>query len=116
MIKSFVAALAACSIFTVGVHTGFADNPCGTRWYPFYGYRQPAYLVERPVVMVQPAAVASQPAAVAGQPAGAQSYSTGYWPSETTVAPPAGSYYSQPATSGRWYPFYGYRRPAYLDQ
>ena len=116
MIKSFVTAFAAFFIFMVAAQTGFADNPCGARWYPFYGYRQPAYLVQRPVATVQPAVAAAQPAVVTAQPNGAQVYSTGYWPSETTVAPPAGSNYSQPATSGRFYPFYGYRRPAYLDQ
>ena len=109
MIKSFATALAAFSLFSVAAQTGFADNPCGARWYPFYGYRQPAYLVPRSAVTVQPAVTTAQPN-------GAQAYSTGYWPSETTVAPPAGSYYSQPSTSGQFYPFYGYRRPSYLNQ
>ena len=108
MLKSFVMALAAFSFFAVTVQTGFADDSCGARWYPFYGYRQPAYLAQRPVVTVQPAVVAAQPN-------GSQPYSTGYWPPATTAAPPAASY-SQPSTGGKWYPFYGYRRPAYLDQ
>jgi hypothetical protein len=116
MIKSFVTALAAFSIFSVAAQAGFADSPCGARWYPFYGYRQPAYLAPRAVATVQPAVVTVQPAITTGQANGAQAYSTGYWPSETTVAPPAGSYYSQPATSGKFYPFYGYRRPGYLNQ
>jgi hypothetical protein len=113
MIKSFATAFAAFFIFVAAVQTGFANNPRGARWYPFYGYRQPAYLIQRPVATVQPAVVAAQPAAVT---AGAQTRSAGYWPSETTAVPPAGSYYSQPSASGKWYPFYGYRRPAYLGQ
>jgi len=116
MIKSFATALAAFCIFTVAAQTGFADNPCGARWYPFYGYRQPSYLVQRPVATVQPSAVTAQPVAVTAQLNGAQTRSAGYWPSETTVAPPAASYYSQASQSGKWYPFYGYRRPAYLGQ
>jgi hypothetical protein len=116
MFKSFMTACAAFSIFMVAAQTGFADNPCGARWYPFYGYRQPAYLVERPVATVQPAVVTAPPAAVTAQPNGAQTHSAGYWPSETTVAPPVVSYYSRASTSGKWYPFYGYRRPAYLGQ
>jgi hypothetical protein len=108
MIKLFAIALAAFSIFTVSVQTGFADNTSGARWYPFYGYRQPAYLTQRTAVTVQPAAVAAQPN-------GAQVYTANYPPAETTVAPSAGSY-RQPSTSAEWYPFYGHRRPAYLDQ
>ena len=113
MIKLFLAAFAACSLFALAAQTGFADGPCGARWYPFYGYHQPAYLAP-------PVAVTVQPVIITAQPNGAQAYTTGYWPSETTVAPSPGSYYSQPyysqpATSGRFYPFYGYRRPAYLD-
>lgn len=115
MIKLFATAFAALSIFTVAAQTGFADNPGGARWYPFYGYRQPAYLVQRPVATVQAAAVTAQPAVVSAQPNGAQARSAGYWPAETTAAPRAGNY-SQSATSGKWYPFYGYRRPAYLGQ
>ena len=116
MIKSLVTAFAAFFIFIVAAQTGFADNSRGARWYPFYGYRQPAYLVQRPVATVQPAVVTAQPAVVTAQPNGAQTHSSGYWPSGTTAAPPTGGYYSQPSTSGKWYPFYGYRRPAYLGQ
>jgi hypothetical protein len=116
MIKSFVTACAAFSIFMMAAQTGFADNPYGARWYPFYGYRQPAYLVQQPVATVQPAVGTAQPVVVTAQPNGAQTHSSGYWPSETTVVPPVGSYYSQPSASGKWYPFYGYRRPAYLGQ
>ena len=72
MIKSFATALAAFCIFTVAAQTGFADNPCGARWYPFYGYRQPSYLVQRPVATVQPSAVTAQPVAVTAQLNGAQ--------------------------------------------
>ena len=108
MIKSFATALVAFSLFSVAAQNGFADNPCGARWYPFYGYRQPTYLA-------QPAVVGVQPTVATVQPDGAQFYSTNYWPSETTVARPAGSYL-QPSTSGKWYPFYGYRRPAYLGR
>ena len=93
MIKSFATALAAFSIFVMAAQTGLADNAGGARWYPFYGYRQPAYLVQRPAATVQPAVVAVQPAVVAAQPNAAQTHVTGYWPSETTAAPPAGSYY-----------------------
>ena len=56
MIKSFVIAFAAFGIFMVATQIGFADNPCGGRWYPFYGYRQPAYLAQPAVVTAQPAA------------------------------------------------------------
>ena len=58
--------------------------------------------------------VTAQPAVVAAQPSGAQAYSTNYSPSDTTAAPAAGSYSSNLSTNGKWYPFYGYRRPAYL--
>ena len=61
MIKLFAAALAAFSIFTVAAQTSFADNTSGARWYPFYGYRQPAYLTQRTAVTVHPAAGAAQP-------------------------------------------------------
>ncbi len=108
MIKLFAAALAAFSIFTVAAQTSFADNTSGARWYPFYGYRQPAYLTQRTAVTVHPAAGAAQPN-------GAQVYTANYPPSETATAPLAGNY-RQPSASAKWYPFYGYRRPAYLDQ
>jgi hypothetical protein len=108
MIRSFLIAFAAFGIFTVAAQVALADNPSGARWYPFYGYRQPAYLAQRTTVTAQPAAVTVQPT-------GARVYSTNYWPSETAVTAPAAGY-SQSSTSAQWYPFYGYRRPAYLDR
>ena len=108
MIKSFVFVVAAFGLFAAAAQAGFAADGCGARWYPFYGYRQPSYLAQPTVYLAQPSEVVVQP----GEP---QSVTTNYWPSETTAAAPA-SRSVQRSTGGQWYPFYGYRRPAYLGQ
>jgi hypothetical protein len=107
-----------------GVGTSTAS---GAQWYPFYGYRRPSYLGQPCVVYAQPAApVAVQPVTPAGRPATVQAANETYLPAGETVpaaesAAPAEVIAPQPyqyqyGNGGGWYPFYGYRRPAYLDQ
>ena len=90
---------------------GFTQSACAAQWYPFYGYRQPAYLASPSVVVVQPSAPTVQ-----NKDNGSQAYTTYYRPPEATTVLRAASSRPAYATSGQWYPFYGYRRPAYLGR
>jgi hypothetical protein len=99
MAKAFLFAAAALVVASLaGDSVSAADSG---RWYPFYGYHQPNYM-SQPSVVVQP----SQP-----------QVSTAYYPPvPSAVAPsqaPAPQYVSPSScnSGGRWYPFYGYRRP-----
>ena len=104
----------------------------GAEWYPFYGYHRPSYLGQPCVVYAQPAVVVTvQPAApaVSVQSAAMQG-SAGYYvpaamtmPAQETVAPvqsvapqPYQYQYQYQNSGGGWYPFYGNRRPSYLDR
>jgi hypothetical protein len=104
----------------------------GAEWYPFYGYHRPSYLGQACVVYAQPAAVVTvEPAApvASAQPAATQG-STGYYVPAAVTTPAPGSVapvqsvapqpyqyqYQYRNNGGGWYPFYGYRRPSYLDR
>jgi hypothetical protein len=99
MVKAFAFAVVIFAMFGLAVQDAFAAD--GARWYPFYGYRQPSYLT-RPAVAAQPSTATVR---------------TAFYPPEPGSAAPAPTVvpqYSSPApssTGGRWYPFYGYRRP-----
>jgi hypothetical protein len=100
-----ILAVVALGIAAVAAQSAFAAGTCGAQWYPFYGYHRPSYLSERPAV------VATAPA-----PAPARPVLTGYNAAAqepTTAAQPAPT---RQCRSARWYPFYGYNRPSYLDQ
>jgi len=141
MKKSSVLAMLAFGILAVTAEISVAQSPYAARWYPFYGYRRPAYLASPSVVTASasPSVVTVQPSAATVQ-SGPQVYSTNYRPPESTVAAPApavqggphayssnywaseptvpapASGWSRTPTGGQWYPFYGYRRPAYLSR
>jgi hypothetical protein len=102
MVRRIVIGILALGMFGVAANGVFVRDAYGAQWYPFYGYHRPAYLDEGRVVSVQTAA---------------PQVSTAYYPpaQDTTVVP------AQPVSprqynSTRWYPFYGNRRPSYLDQ
>ena len=111
----------------------FMPAALGAEWYPFYGYHRPSYLGQPCVVYAQPATVVTvEPAAPAAlAPAATTQGSTGYYvpAAVTTSAPesvaPVQSVALQPYyqyqyqyqnSGGGWYPFYGNRRPSYLDR
>ena len=107
MVKAFVFTTVAFGMFGLAASDICAAD--GARWYPFYGYRQPSYLAQPSVIVVQPSVVLVQPSA--------PQVWTAYYPPAPGAAAPAPTVvpqYSSPpqcTTSGRWYPFYGYRRP-----
>ncbi len=106
MNKSLVFAVVALGVFG----TALAAEAAG--WLPFYGYRTPNYLA-------QPCVYPTYQYVVPVQGAGPQVVTSYYPPAEAAViAPqPAVQYVSPPQYNcGQFYPFYGYRRPAYLDQ
>jgi hypothetical protein len=98
MVRAFVFAAVAFSVFGLATHDTYAGNG----WHPFYGYHQPSYLAQPSVVYVQPSA---------------PQVSTAYYPPAPGTAAPAMTVvpqYSSPpqcTTGGGWTPFYGNRRP-----
>jgi hypothetical protein len=106
MSKSLMVAVAVLGVWGV-TSAAKADG-----WLPFYGYRTPNYLA-------QPYVCPTYQYVVPVQGSGPQVVTSYYPPMEGTVVapPPTIQYVSPPQCGGsRFYPFYGYRRPAYLDQ
>ena len=102
MIRKVVLAMAVFGIFSVAIMSdgilGYSAR--GAEWYPFYGYQRPNYLDAPCVASVQPATPQA---------------STCCAPTQSTVVP-ARCMDHQQCKSARWYPFYGYHRPSYLDR
>lgn len=101
MVRRIVLAVLALGMFGVAVDGASVCTVYGAQWYPFYGYHRPSYLDEGRVVSVQPTA---------------PQVSTAYYPPAEDTAFPAQSVSPRNCNSARWYPFYGNRRPSYLDQ
>ena len=105
MVRKVVLAVLALGMFGVAANGVLAPEAYGAQWYPFYGYRQPAYLGQPCVVWVEP----STP-----------QVSTAYYPPAEDTAVPAESASPQQCYgsygTGGWYPFYGNYRPSYLDR
>jgi hypothetical protein len=102
MIRKVILSLLAFGMFGMVANGVLAPDAQGAQWYPFYGYHRPSYL-------------GGQPCVVSTQPATPQVSTAYYPPAQNTAAP------SQPVSprgynATRWYPFYGYNRPSYLDQ
>ena len=119
MVRKVVLAIAACAMFSMAN----APDILGAQWYPFYGYRRPSYLDEQRVVTVQPATAQvstahyppAQDSATAGQLCASQ-VSTAYYPPTQDTVVPAQTTGPRQYSGSRWYPFYGNRRPSYLDR
>jgi hypothetical protein len=105
----------------------------GDQWYPFYGYRRPNYLGRARVATAPPSvpqaysacppptqnSTVAQSAPVSNwpnvTPASVQISPAEPLPSQETVVPAQPSGVRSWSTGG-WYPFYGNRRPSYLDR
>jgi hypothetical protein len=106
MNRKMMLAMVAFGVFGVSVMSdGMLNSTAqGAQWRPFYGYHQPNYLngstTQASTVCVEPAAPqASTVSGPAAQP--------------TAAVERAGN---ARCSTARWYPFYGYHRPGYLDQ
>lgn len=100
MVRSILLAVVASGVFLAAAGVCFTPDASGDQWYPFYGYHRPSYLDE--------------PGVVSQEPAEPQVSTANYPPAQDTedqAAPTS----SDRACSPRWYPFYGYHRPSYLD-
>ena len=103
MVRKIVMVLLVVGLFGAFAATdgNFVSKTYGAQWYPFYGYHRPSYLNEPCVVSSQP--VASEASAPSCPP-------------PEKDATPARSVVSRQCSSAQWYPFYGYKRPSYLDR
>lgn len=101
MVRKVVLAVLALGMFGIAANGFFAPDVQGAQWYPFYGYNRPSYL--------------GQPCPVSAQPSSPQVYTANYPPAQDTAVP-AQSTSPRQYNSARWYPFYGYQRPGYLDR
>ncbi|MGO8690380.1 MAG: hypothetical protein ACLQLG_12165 [Thermoguttaceae bacterium] len=106
MNRSLVLAVVALGVW------GLALGAEAYAWMPFYGDRTPNY-------MAQPCVYPTYQYVVPVQGTGPQVVTSYYPPAQGAVIVPQSAvrYISPPQYGcGRFYPFYGYRRPAYLDQ
>jgi hypothetical protein len=100
MTRKVILSVLAFGMLGVVANVVLAPDAQGAQWYPFYGYHRPSYLGQPCVVMTQPTV---------------PQVSTAYYPpAQDTVAPVQAASPRQYNTT-RWYPFYGYHRPGYLD-
>jgi hypothetical protein len=101
MVRKAVLAILAFGMFSVVANGVLVSDAYAARWYPFYGYNRPSYLGQPCVASVQPSA---------------PQVSTAYYPpsEDTAVTPQTTS--PRQYNGARWYPFYGNRRPSYLDR
>jgi hypothetical protein len=91
-------AIFAMALFITVAVGPFTSAASAAQWYPFYGYHRPSYLDDSRPVCVTPPTVETHSPPI--REVGVQ-----------TVSPaPCRS------PSARWYPFYGYNRPSYLDR
>lgn len=102
MTKANMLALLAFGTFAVLTQALMVSNAQGAQWYPFYGYNRPSYLSERCVVQTP---LPTRQVVTANYP-----------PAEDTATVPTTSPRRTTGAAPRWYPFYGYNRPSYLDQ
>lgn len=101
MTRKVILSVLAFGMFGVVANVVLAPDAQGAQWYPFYGYHRPSYL--------------GQPCVVSTQPAAPQ-VSTAYYPPAQDTAVPAQAASPRQYSAARWYPFYGYHRPSYLDR
>lgn len=102
MTKACILTVLVLGAFAVLSHTFAASSAYGAQWYPFYGYNRPSYLSERCVVQMPSST--------------RQVVTANYPPADDTATVPATGTRQTTGAAPRWYPFYGYNRPSYLDQ
>jgi hypothetical protein len=101
MVRKIAVAFFLLGAFSVLASEGLLPDASGAQWYPFYGYHRPSYLGQPCTMTVEQA-----------QP----QVSTAYYPPAENATPAVQAVSPQRNGQTQWYPFYGYRRPSYLDR